>query len=320
LLAGKAGANYRENKLEVREEYETLFNPDRMVAVPGLGLLSWYPNRDSLGYAPIYGLDDVSTFVRTTLRHPEFMYGWSNVIELKLTDEEPRYESDGKSLSAVFKEHMDRQNFGKWLQDKMAKGFEETKGMLENLTKLMEAEKEAENVGEEIPGSFMSADQEGNLNEIELGEVKTKAAAFVAHKMHMANLTLKQLMFLGLDDEETIVDKGLCSAADILQFSMERKIGLGPKDKDMIVMLHEIEYELDGEQKEVRSTLLVNGDDGIHTAMAKTVGLPLGIAAKLILEGRIDLRGLHIPIQKEIYEPVLKELEANDISFTEEFK
>ncbi len=51
--------------------------------------------------------------------------------------------------------------------------------------------------------------------------------------------------------------------------------------------------------------------------MAKTVGLPLGIAAKLILNGTIKLTGLHIPTAKEIYEPVLKELEQNNIKFTE---
>ena len=54
--------------------------------------------------------------------------------------------------------------------------------------------------------------------------------------------------------------------------------------------------------------------------MAKTVGLPLGIAAKLILNGKIKLTGLHIPTTKEIYEPVLKELEQHDVKFHESSK
>jgi saccharopine dehydrogenase (NADP+, L-glutamate forming) len=66
--------------------------------------------------------------------------------------------------------------------------------------------------------------------------------------------------------------------------------------------------------------LVVKGEDSLHTAMAKTVGLPLGIAAKLILNGKIKLTGLHIPTVKEIYEPVLKELELNDVKFREEWK
>ena len=62
---------------------------------------------------------------------------------------------------------------------------------------------------------------------------------------------------------------------------------------------------------------MVKGEDSLRTAMAKTVGLPLGIAAKLILEEKIKLKGLHIPTQKEIYEPVLEELRKNGVAFTE---
>lgn len=317
VLAGKAGATYRMNGQDVKEDYRSLFRVERVVNIPDLGVLSWYPNRDSLSYAPLYGLEETDTFIRTTLRDPEFMYGWSNIIELNFTDETPKYETDGKSLSAVLKEHLQSQDFSAWLQEKMSSRFEETKGMLDNLTRLMEAEKEAEAEGEEIPGSFMSADEHGNLNEIELEDLKTKAAAFVAHKMHEANITLKQLMHLGMDDTDTQVNRGLCSAADILQFAMEKKISLGPGDRDMIVMMHEINYEMKGQEKETRSYLVVKGDDGLHTAMAKTVGLPLGIAAKLVLNGTIRERGLRIPISAEIYSPVLKELEEHGISFKE---
>jgi hypothetical protein len=80
----------------------------------------------------------------------------------------------------------------------------------------------------------------------------------------------------------------------------------------MIVMLHEIEYENPKSQipnSKISSSLVVKGENSLRTAMAKTVGLPLGIAVKLILNGTIDLTGLHIPTRKEIYEPVLKELE-----------
>ena len=72
------------------------------------------------------------------------------------------------------------------------------------------------------------------------------------------------------------------------------------------------------ENKSTKSCLVVKGQDQLHTAMAKTVGLPLGIAAKLILENKIELKGLHIPVIPEIYDPVLKELELNGIKFNEE--
>ena len=81
---------------------------------------------------------------------------------------------------------------------------------------------------------------------------------------------------------------------------------------------HEIEFEKENKKFKTTSTLKLIGDDDIHTAMAKTVGLPLGIAAKLILNEAIQLKGLHVPTTKEIYEPVLKELELHGILFKEQ--
>lgn len=104
---------------------------------------------------------------------------------------------------------------------------------------------------------------------------------------------------------------------DVLQFALEQKLSLQPGDRDMIVMLHEIAYELEGKKYEVKSHLIVKGEDGSKTAMAKTVGLPLGIAAKLILQGTIKETGLHIPVIPAIYEPVLATLQAHGISFHE---
>jgi saccharopine dehydrogenase-like NADP-dependent oxidoreductase len=317
VLAGKAGAHYKENGVEKKLSYEELFADERVVEIPGIGYLSWYPNRDSLSYTSLYGLKDIQTFIRTTLRHPDFMYGWKNILELKLTDEIPKYETNDKTLLEVFKEHMDKNGFGEWLNQKLSERFAETKGLMENLMKLVEAENEASEEGEKIPEAFMAADEKGNLEEIAIDDVKNKAAAFVAHKMHEANLTLKQLFFLGLDDKDTLVNKGFCSPADILQFAMEKKLSLRPYDKDMVVMLHEIKFRVGSRESEVRSSLVVKGENNLRTAMAKTVGLPLGIAARLILNGQIKLTGLHIPTAKEIYEPVLKELEQHEVKFHE---
>jgi saccharopine dehydrogenase-like NADP-dependent oxidoreductase len=317
VLAGKAGAHFREQGEEIKIPYEELFTGERMVEIPDIGFLSWYPNRDSLSYTHLYGLEDAQTFIRTTLRHPDFMYGWKNVIDLKLTNETPQYDTEGKTLYQVFKEHMDKNGFGEWLQQKLNDRFAETRNLMENLMKLMEAENEAKEDGENIPEAFLAADEKGNIEEIAVDEVKNKAAAFVAQKMHEANLTLKQLFFLGLDDQDTLVNQGFCSPADILQFAAEKKLSLRPYDKDMIVMLHEIDYTVGSRQSAVRSSLVVKGENNLRTAMAKTVGLPLGIAAKFILNGKIKLNGLHIPTHAEIYEPVLKELEAHEVKFHE---
>ena len=124
------------------------------------------------------------------------------------------------------------------------------------------------------------------------------------------------LSFLGLFDE-ILVPATARTPADILQYLVETKLAMHPADKDMIVMLHEFEYVLNGENKSIKSCLIVKGEDIMRTAMAKTVGLPLGIAAKLILNGTIKLKGLHIPTVKDIYEPVLLELEKAGVVFTE---
>jgi saccharopine dehydrogenase-like NADP-dependent oxidoreductase len=321
LLAGKAGAHYRENGEEKRLTYEELFTAERLVEIPELGFLAWYPNRDSLSYAPLYGLEDANTFVRTTLRHPDFMYGWKNVIELKLTDETNRFESDDKTLMEFFRDHMEKNGFGSWLQEKLAERLTQTKSLLDNLLKLVDAENKAGRGGEEIPEKFMMVDKKGELEDLDLDELKTNAAATVAHKMHEANLTMKQLVFLGMDDDETKINKGFCSPADVMQLALEKKMGLNPGDKDMIVMLHEFEYTVGSQQsavdskKTLNSYLVVKGEDSLRTAMAKTVGLPLAIAAKLILNGTINLKGLRIPTSKEIYVPVLKELQEHGIIF-----
>ena len=122
--------------------------------------------------------------------------------------------------------------------------------------------------------------------------------------------------FLGLYDD-LLIPPHCKTSADILQYLLETRLVLHPNDKDMIVMKHEIDYVLDGKSKQIHSSLVVKGTDNVRTAMAKTVGLPLGIAAKLILNGTIQLTGLHIPITKEIYKPVLNELSTHGIQFYE---
>lgn len=318
VMAGKAGALYKQDG-EVKEvEYAELFAEKRYVTIPGSKPLCWYPNRDSLSYIPVYGLDETATFIRTTLRHPDFIYGWKNLIDLKLTGEEKLYETDGKTLMQFFKEHMDLNGFGEWLQQKLHEQFDSTKMLLSELVNLVKLEEEAAKKGIEPVEEFMMVDDKGDLQKIDIDNLKISAAATLADRMHDANLTLKQLFYLGLDDEETLINKGQCSAAAVLQVALEKKLMLQHQDKDLVVMLHEINYTKDGRQYKAISSFTLKGEDAKHTSMAKTVGLPLAIATKAILNGTLTTKGLHIPIIKEIYEPVLKELSQHGISFHEE--
>ncbi len=296
--------------------YEELFNPSRTVDVPGAGVLAWYPNRDSLPYIDIYNIDSAENFVRTTLRYPEFCFGWKNIVQLKLTDETPEYNTNGMSLKTFFQHHLHRHGFSEWIEKQLTAKFIQTKNLLEKLQLLLNAEEDIDEEQMKELRDFMMVDDNGKLLDINLEEVKTTAAATVAGQMHEANLAIKQLFYLGMDDDTTIINLGNCSAADVLRFAIEKKLALKPHDKDLVVMMHEIEYEKNNERHALKSTLVLKGEDGIRTAMAKTVGLPLAIAAKLILLGKINITGLHIPVIPEIYEPVMKELEEHGISFS----
>lgn len=107
------------------------------------------------------------------------------------------------------------------------------------------------------------------------------------------------------------------SPAKLLQQLLEPKWKLEPGDKDMLVMYHEFEYQIDNQQKKITSSLVTLGEDEVFTAMSNTVGLPVAIAAKLILAGVIQEKGVTLPVQKAVYEPILQELESFGITFEE---
>ncbi len=240
VLAGRSGADYKEDNRVIHKKYEEIFNNCKEVEIQNIGKLAFYPNRDSLSYIPVYKLGQASTFIRTTLRHPAYCKGWNSIVAAALCDD----------ITA--------------------------------------------------------------LNNAPL-TVKEWAAPATA----LANKENKNLFeFIGFYEDSPLPNEAKTNA-DVLQYLLETKLAMKPTDRDMIVMLHEIAYEIDGRKLTTESSLVVKGDDKLRTAMAKTVGLPLGIAAKLLLEGTLARRGLHIPVIKEIYLPVLAELEKMNISFNE---
>jgi saccharopine dehydrogenase-like NADP-dependent oxidoreductase len=258
VLAGSAGAAYREAGKTVRRGYEEIFQKPGLVSLPGIGDLAWYPNRDSLSYIPLYGLEEVRTFIRTTLRYPAYCNAWAAIVKARLTDDE-------KLLGAG------------------------------------------------------SANGDGPRGDVPAGTSKGAAnpltyAAWSAPVL-VDDGNRSCLEFLGLFDR-TPVPAQAKTSADILQHLLETRLAMRPADKDMIAMIHEIGYTRDGESYTAKSSLIIEGEDSLHTAMARTVGLPLGIAAILVLDGRIPLTGVHIPILPLIYEPVLEELERQGVRFT----
>jgi hypothetical protein len=221
------------------------------------------------------------------------------------------------SLQKFFKLHFARNGFAEWVDKNLSAGFRETTDMLKKIEMLISLDEDpAENVQDDLR-KFMLINDKGELNAVGLDEIKLKAANALARQKHEAGIIINQLLFLGMNDDELLINKGNCSAADVLQFALEKKLVLQPGDRDMIVMFHEIEYELDGNLYEGKASLIVKGEDHVHTAMAKTVGLPLAIAASLFMQGKLQIRGLQIPVTREIYEPVMTSLKRKGISFTE---
>jgi saccharopine dehydrogenase-like NADP-dependent oxidoreductase len=241
VKAGSAGAIFKEAGQIKKISYPDLFEKTGLVEIKPLGKFAWYPNRDSLAYIPVYGLESAHSFIRTTLRHPDFCAGWKNLVKAGLTDDETPVPSGIKTLIEWSRPILPFVNASnKYLYDQL--------GLFEN---------------EPLPA-------------------------------------------------------GITRSAKILQYLLEKNWKMKDTDKDMILMLHEFEYELNNKKKFLQSSLIVKGENALRTAMAKTVGLPLGIAAKLVLENKIQLQGLHIPITQEIYEPVLNELALEGIRFREE--
>jgi saccharopine dehydrogenase-like NADP-dependent oxidoreductase len=234
-----------------------VFARAEQIDVQDFGPLEAYGNRDSLSYREAYGLADVKTMLRGTLRPVGFCPSWQVLVRLGLTDSVHRIENT------------ENMTYRDWVRTFLGES--------------------------DLP-------------------IEKQIANYLGLDEHSEEM--KRLEWLDILSDEKITLPN-ATPAEILQFVLERKWKLKPEEKDIIVMQHEFEYELNGETKHLVTSLIVRGEDNIHTAMAKTVGLPIAVAAKLLLEGQIKERGVQIPVHPDIYEPVLDELENLGITFRE---
>lgn len=258
VLAGQGTAKFLLHGTFKYVPYQALFTRYDILEVPGYGTFEGYPNRDSLGYREIYGLEEVRTLVRGTLRKRGFCDAWNVFVQLGMTD-------DGYVLEGMQ---------GKtWID--FTNSF------------LPEQTSDTENTF----AAYTHIDPRGEI--------------------------MEKMRWLGLFEYRSL-PSGKHSPAQYLQILLEEKWKLEPDDKDMCVMLHVMEYSLSGKKYRRQSSMVVCGTDNVHTAMAKTVGLPAGIAAKNILNGVIRATGVHIPVDADMYIPILQELAAHGIQFTEE--
>lgn len=305
VMAGKAGARYKQNNEIIELNYTEIFKQATQLQLSKTEQYSYYANRDSLSYMPLYQLQDVANFIRTTLRHSDFIFGWNNIIQLQLTNEEKYYKTDGMSIANFFKLHFDRFGFNNWLHELLKNNFTAIKNNVKNDANLFVINPSNQQ---------MYVDEFGALGSVVPFEPINETTPSLSQTINKTYLTIAQLFNLGLADE-TLINKGFCSAAEVLQFIIEHQWTLEEDDKDMVVMVHEIEYRQQQQLQKELCYLKVIGENKTHTAMAKTVGLPLGIAAVLLLQNKIQISGLHLPILPEIYNLVLQELESFGIVF-----
>jgi saccharopine dehydrogenase-like NADP-dependent oxidoreductase len=259
VLAGQGTAKYIVNGQYKYVPYHRLFAHTEPITVAGYGQFEGYPNRDSLAYRETYGLQNIPTMIRGTLRRQGFCEAWNTFVQLGMTDDSY---------------------------------------VMENLASLSRRE---------FTNSFLQ------YSRVHLVEEK------IARIMNQPvdSPLIDKLRWLGLLGHERL---GLerATPAQVLQKILEERWQLGPTDQDMIVMQHQFEYVTDEDKYLLTSSLVALGDSPLNTAMAKTVGLPLGIAAKLVLGGQIGLSGVHLPIRPEIYRPMLAELAKLDLRFVEQ--
>ncbi|MFQ3181946.1 MAG: saccharopine dehydrogenase-like NADP-dependent oxidoreductase [Polaribacter sp.] len=136
-------------------------------------------------------------------------------------------------------------------------------------------------------------------------------------KIDQDDIMWEKLVELDIFNPDKKIGLKNATPAQMLQSILEESWTLAEDDKDMIVMQHLFGYELEGKKYQIESSFVVLGENQTYTAMSKTVGLPVGIAAIKILKGEIKTPGVQIPISREVYKPILKELEEHGIIFSE---
>ena len=140
------------------------------------------------------------------------------------------------------------------------------------------------------------------------------AARFLELKPY--STVMKRLEWLGLFSDEPLPEDR-DNPLDYLNVLTLKRMALAEDERDMIVMHHEFIVEYDNKKEYVTSTLVEYGIPHDDSAIARTVSIPAAIAVKMILEEKINIEGVHIPVIPEIYNPILDELEGMNIIFKE---
>ena len=260
VMAGRNDARYLKDGKEVFVPGDELFSHRWPLEIEGAGRFEAYPNRNSLPYVGLYGLEGTRTMFRGTLRNPGWCETLKAIADLGILSEEPVAGLAQMTCAGWFRKHLS-------------------------------------------------------------GAGSTRQSAAQRLGLEQDHPILERFAWLGFFDDEPVgMDKG--SDLDVLAKLMLDRMQYKPGERDMIVLHHEFKAESRNQESETRdetvhSTLVDFGVPNGDSAMARTVSLPAAVAVKMILTGTVHLTGVHIPVRREIYEPVLAELSELGIRFTE---
>lgn len=260
VVAGQGGvAEFLQEGKYKFIPYHRLFRRTEFLHINGYGKFEGYANRNSLDYRSTYGLEDILTLYRGTIRRVGFSRAWNMFVQLGMTED--TYE----------------------MPDTVNMSYRD------------------------FVNSFLPYSPTDSV------ELKLRHNL----KIDQDDIMWDKLVELDIFNPNKKIGIPNATPAQALQKILEDKWTLAEDDKDMIVMYHKFGYEINGERKQIDSTMVHIGKDQSQTAMAKTVGLPVGIATLAILNKTITTPGVQIPITREVYEPILKELESHGITFKE---
>ncbi|MBB3124104.1 MULTISPECIES: saccharopine dehydrogenase family protein [Mesoflavibacter] len=260
VVAGQGGAaKFLQENTYKYIPYHRLFRRTEFLEIEGFGRFEAYANRDSLKYQSVYGLDNIRTLYRGTMRRVGFSRAWQAFVLLGMTDD---------SYTIDDSENMSYRDF---------------------------------------VNSFLPYSPTDSV------ELKFRHAL----KIDQDDMVWDKFVELDIFNPNKMVELKKGTPAQILQKILMDSWTLAEEDKDMLVMYHKFGYELDGKKQQIDSTMVCLGEDQTYTAMAKTVGLPVAIATLAILNKKITTPGVQLPINKEVYTPILNELENHGIIFKE---
>ncbi len=260
VLAGQGGAVkfIQEGKYKYIPPH-MVFRRTEFVNIERFGKFEGIANRDSLKYRKVYGLENVETLYRGTLRRPGFARAWDSFVKLGMTDDS--YQIANTHLLSF----------------------------------------------REFTNLFLAYNPQDRV------ELKLKYYLGIPQDSDL----MDKLVWAGLFSSQMFpFESG--SPAQCLEYILRQVWTLEETDKDLIVMYHKIGWEKDGERFMVESSMGVEGQSATQTAMASTVGLPLAIASRLILEGKIESTGVQLPMTSQWYAPILEELSSDfGVQFSE---